>query len=479
MSLQEHVKRQLEQANLLEPTTRLIVGVSGGPDSLTLLHLLKEIYPPDRIHVAHLDHGLRPSAAAEAKFVAATATAWGIEHTIERIDTIALARQEGWSLEEAGRNARYNLFARLAAKTGAGAIAVGHNADDQAETVLMHLLRGSGLTGLRAMQPISHLPGTPTVLLLRPLLDISREQIKAYCRQHNLQPVSDLSNQDPTYTRNRIRQHLLPLLAEYNPQIKSHLRQLATLVAADDDLLNTLLQQKWPDIVAETTSDWIIFERSEWQALPLSLRRRSLRQAIARLHSSPSDLTFRALEQARQVAETGDTGAQTDLPGNLILSVSYSKITIQRREATIPVTAPQLPSPATLTLPIPGHIELTGHWYIEATELSDIDLEQIKANQDPWLAFIDIASATELQIRPRRPGERMQPLGMGGHSAKIKDIMINHKIDATLRPLWPLVTTDAHPIWLTGYHIDRRARVTSTSRRVIQLQCRQRQPIHI
>ena len=475
MPLQEPVQALLKQAGLLEPpaAARLIVGVSGGPDSLALLHVLRQIYPPASLIVAHLHHGLRPEADAGERLVVETAAAWNIACHVERVDVITLARQQGWTLEEAGRQARYHFFARLAAQLGAGAVAVAHNAGDQAETVLMHFLRGSGLAGLRGMQPVSQVPDAPGLILLRPFLEIGRAEIEAYCREHNLHPHEDRTNLELSFLRNRLRHELLPLLAHYNPQIKSHLQHLATVVAADDDLLDTLLQQQWPDLLEERASDWIVLDRQKWLALPLSLRRRSLRRAIAQLQSSLAGLGFRSLEQARLVAETGNVGARASLPGGLVLSVGYDRLAIKRETATLPTSVPQLPGAALIALTVPGRVDLANHWCIEATELSDVDLEQVAANQDPWLAFIDRDAAQALQVRPRRPGERFQPLGMGGQSAKVKDVMINRKIDARLRPLWPLVANDTHLIWLVGHQIDQRARVTAASRRLLQLRCRQ------
>lgn len=481
MPLQEPVRALLKQAGLLEPQAvgKIIVGVSGGPDSLALLHVLRQICPPASLVAAHLHHGLRPEADAGERLVVETAAAWNIACHVERADVVTLARQQGWTLEEAGRKARYHFFARLAAQVGAAAVAVAHNAGDQAETVLMHFLRGSGLTGLRGMQPISQVPDAPDLILLRPFLEIGRPEIEAYCREHNLHPHEDRSNLEPSFLRNRLRHELLPLLAEYNPQIERHLQHLATVVAADDDLLNALLQQKWPDLVEESASEWITLDRQKWLALPLSLRRRSLRRAIAQLQPTLADLTFRSLEQARQVAETGNVGARASLPGDLALSVGYARLAIKRETAVLPITAPQLPGAEPIALPIPGRVELANHWYIEATELNDVNLELVAANRDPWLAFIDLAAAQALQIRPRRPGERFQPLGMGGQSAKVKDVMINRKIDARLRPFWPLVANDTHLIWLVGHQLDRRARVTATSRRLVQLRCRPSGPLYM
>jgi tRNA(Ile)-lysidine synthase len=218
MSVEVRARELLSQAGLTG-RHRLVVAVSGGPDSLALLHLLsrRELHPAANLVVGHLNHQLRPSAAADATFVAETAAAWGLECHTESVDVAGLARRDGLSLEEAGRGARYQFLARLAHAVGAAHVAAGHNADDQAETVLMHFLRGAGLSGLRGMRPAGPLPGDPAITLLRPFLTTGRAEIEAYCQEHGLAPLTDASNTDTTYFRNRLRHELLPYLAGYNP----------------------------------------------------------------------------------------------------------------------------------------------------------------------------------------------------------------------------------------------------------------------
>jgi tRNA(Ile)-lysidine synthase len=203
------------------PGAPLIVAVSGGPDSLALLHMLarQSLLPAEALLVAHLDHALRPSSAAEAHFVAATAAEWGVAGRVERVDVRTLAETGRLTLEAAARQARYDFLARVVTEAGGRAIATGHTADDQAETVLMHILRGSGTAGLRGMLPASPVPGHPHLTLLRPWLRASRAEIVAYCQEHRLRPITDESNTDPAYFRNRLRHELLPLLAAYNPHV--------------------------------------------------------------------------------------------------------------------------------------------------------------------------------------------------------------------------------------------------------------------
>ena len=209
----------------------LVVGVSGGPDSLALLHILQQ-QGSELLIVAHLDHGLRADSKTDAADLAELVGSWGLPFHGRRVDVAALAESRGWSVEEAGRNARYLFLAEVARLAHTDQIAVGHNADDQAETILLHLLRGSGLGGLRGMSPAGSVPGAPEMTLLRPLLTITRAEIEAYCARHGLQPALDHSNLDTTYLRNRLRHELLPQLASHNLQIARHLRQMGLIAGA-------------------------------------------------------------------------------------------------------------------------------------------------------------------------------------------------------------------------------------------------------
>ncbi len=451
------------------PTAKLLIAVSGGPDSLALLHLLHTIFPPESLVVAHLNHGWRVEAEVEAEFVRATAVALDIPCHIEKTDVIGLARAEGLSLEEAGRQARYDFFVRLARQVGARAVVVGHHADDQAETVLMHLLRGSGLAGLRGMLPVSPLSGADDLWLLRPLLTTTRAEIEEYCREHSLNPIIDPSNEDTTYFRNRLRHELLPHLTSYNPQIASRLQHLAAVTAADYELLETLAQEKWVEIAKESGADWLKVDKSAWQALPLSLRRSTLRLAVRQLRSDLRDVGFQSIEQARLVAEQGDTGSQATLPGGVMLTVGYDQLTITAASGVAPTLLPQVVGDTAVPLPIPGRIKLANGWVLTTKILEHADWAQVMVNPDPWQAFV--AVERPLFLRTRQPGERMQPLGMSGQSGKLKEIMIDRKIPARLRSDWPLVVTESHPVWLVGHLVDERVRLTAVSAPVVHLQC--------
>jgi tRNA(Ile)-lysidine synthase len=460
-----------ESPTYLPPQAKLIIAVSGGPDSLALLHLLRTIYPPEYLAVAHLNHQLRPSAADEAQFVADTAAAWHIPYYSREVNVHALAAEQKLSIEAAGRLARYQYFAELANELDAGSVAVAHHADDQAETVLMHILRGSGLAGLRGMLPVATLAGASSCLLIRPFLHISRFDIEAYCEQHNLQPRHDESNVDTTLFRNRIRHELLPLLATYNSQIKIRLQQLATVTAADYELLDKLLQESWTAVLHAYSSHSIQLKRALWLSLPLSLRRRALRYAVQQLRPFLHDIGFLPIEQARQIIETGHTGAQSALPGDLTLIVGYEYLTLTDDARLLPADLPQLPDDALLAIPVPGQIQLPNGWMLTASLPENRDLSQIQNNDNRWTAYMDVAESGQLTVRARRPGERFQPLGMKGRTVKVKEFMINRKISAHLRQRWPLVVWQDQVVWVVGHHLDERVRVTAASTHIIKLEC--------
>jgi tRNA(Ile)-lysidine synthase len=465
---------QITAVSSLQPyfqsSEKWVVGVSGGPDSLALLHLLWQIVGAERLVVGHLNHGLRPTAAAEAEFVAQTAAAWHIPFYQQTRDVAALAREAGLSLEAAGRQARYTFLAEIAQTVEAKLVAVGHHADDQVETILLHLLRGTGLAGLRGMELVRPLPHAPDYLLLRPLLYSSRADIEAYCRDHQLQPRHDETNIDTRFQRNWLRHELLPQLVDYNPRIKRHLQQMAEIVAADLSLLDDLTTGIWPGVLAGQGDDWLALDRSAWQAQPLALRRRLLRRAVQQL-APGAEIGFRTLEQARLLAEAEGSGTTAVLPENIQFEVDYERLRLRRESAVIPPRAPQLPTMNPLPLPIPGQVALANGWWVESAVIDPFDQAAIENNPDPWTVFLDGEQAGTLYLRPRRPGERMQPLGLNGRSAKLKEIMVNRKIPAALRARWPIVANDDHLLWLVGHVVDERVYVTAVTRQVWRITC--------
>jgi tRNA(Ile)-lysidine synthase len=486
MSLVKLVRQAVERHDLLPRGESIVVGVSGGPDSLCLLHVLRRLADDYdlTLHVAHLNHQIRGTeAAADAAFVADVAALWSLSCTVAARDVPALARQYKLAIEEAARRARYTFLAEVAGLVGSRTVAVGHNADDQAETVLMHFLRGAGLAGLRGMLPKTPLADyrllegqTGAALsLVRPLLETSRVEIEAYCAKHNLRPCFDRSNLDTTYFRNRLRHELFPYLETYRSNIREVIRRTARVAAEDYALLREVLEDAWARITQFADNKTIIFDLAGWRALPLSLQRATLREAVHRLRKSLRDINFVHIEDAVMVAQEKDTGAVASLPQGLRLTVGYETLTVAGEDyRPLPLDWPALQKKY-LPLALPGRTPLPGPagWRVEARWLSPDELpSEWATNPDPWQAFLDGEMADEgLALRQRRPGDRFQPQGMGGRSKSLSDFLINVKVPATWRDWVPLVvgSKDDRILWVAGWRLDEQARVTPETEQVLWL----------
>lgn len=455
-----HVKAYIERHGLLTRGQALAVGVSGGPDSLVLLHLLTRLRPDYdlKLRAAHLHHGLRPGADAEAEFVAGIAQAWDVPCTVEKVDVAALAKAERLSLEEAGRRARYAFFARLAPVA-----AVAHTADDQAETVLMHFLRGAGMAGLRGM-----LPKTESVI--RPLLATSRRQVEDYAAAHQLAPRIDPTNLDVTFFRNRLRHELLPLLEGYNPNIREILCRTAQVAAGEYELLQRVVEAARADMAQQSDSPGVLaFHLTRWRAQPPAMQRALLRSAVDQLRPGLRDVDFAPIDHAVRWAQTAQSGHTADVAAGLCLKVIASSLVLcewdRAREERPPAAAP---------LAVPGETTFLG-WHATAQELKTWDRAAIDENKDEWMAYLDAALAP-FELRTRRPGDRFQPLGMAEGSMKLSDFMINRKIAVDKRGAWPLLASGGQVVWVCGCRLSHRARVTAQTKRVIRVALRRLGP---
>ncbi|MBP1465649.1 tRNA lysidine(34) synthetase TilS [Candidatus Chloroploca sp. M-50] len=460
-----HVRTVLRRYHLDHPEVLLLVAVSGGPDSLVLLHLLTKLRAQggSQLHVAHLDHGIRPEAAAEAQYVATLAATWGVPATFARRDVPALAKAHAEGLPAAARRARYHFLASTAMEIGAGAVVVAHQADDQAETVLLHLLRGAGLAGLRGMrEAVPWDEWAPSELsrstqdapaLLRPLLAIPREQLLAYATHQGLEPVDDPSNRAERYARTRIRQ-LLPILANENPQLVAALGRTARVVADDYAFIQSQLDHVWPDL-ATVRAGFVALQRERLLNLPLALQRQALRRAAE--HLGVTDLSLTLIETAREAMY--HVGRQFQLGHALALEVEYATLLLSQPGYQQLADVPQL-SNDEIHLPIPGVVELGNGWWCFVQE-------EPPAEPDAWWVALDADRlAGSLILRRRRAGDRFRPVG-GPGSRKVQDFMVDRKLPRRLRDGWPLLVTPTAIVWLAGMRADERFLASPTTQRTI------------
>ena len=457
------VRSFVQRYSLLAHSQQLVIGVSGGPDSLTLLHLLTRLRAEYdlQLRAAHLNHQLRSEADADSDFVARVAASWNVPCTVERVNVESFARENKLSIEEAGRRARYEFFSRLG-----NVVAVAHNADDQAETVLMHFLRGSGVGGLRGMLPKTSNPWAvnSSQWIIRPLLNITRKEIEAYCLQHNLQPRIDSTNTDTTYFRNRLRHELLPTLETYNPNIREILCRVAEVTSGDYDLLRGVIQTAWDAAaISPTDSDLVAFDLAKWRAMPLALQRALLRQAVQQLRSDTRDVDFVPIDNAARWIMSAQSGQTADLLAGLCVRVSGSLLKVCEWQTL------SLRSPISLQVPLSlNEVIRFDEWQITATILDSWLLEEIESNADSSVAHLD-GSFDSLILRARRAGDRFEPLGMNGKTIKLSDFMINQKIPLEDRERLPILVDGGSVLWVCGYRLSGRAKVSRQTQRVLRV----------
>ena len=463
----------------LEPDRPLVVGVSGGPDSLCLLDILHQM--GYSLVVAHFDHQLRPDSGLDAARVGSLAQNLGLPFVLGSLDVAAFARERRLSIEEAARIARYRFLYAAARQHSAQAVAVAHTADDQVETVLMHLLRGAGLSGLKGMayrsetpgwDPDGDLAGVGPVPLVRPLLGIWRTEILKYCQEHHLEPMHDPSNADVAFFRNRLRHELIPYLGQYNPRIKEALWRTAQVLAADQAVLEEVTHQAWLRCVSGQGAGYVMLSLGELRGLSLGLQRGVLRQAITCLRPHLRDIDFAAVERAVDCAAQPPHTGQVDLTGGLSLYFEYERLFVMEAGALLTDDDwPQMAGGEARSLAIPGELSLDNGWAIACEPVHFAGWNGLSAlKSSPYHAWLDAATLSQpLTVRVVRPGERFAPLGMGGHSMKLSDFFINQGLPRRARSNWPLVCSADQVAWVPGYRPAHPFRVQETTREVVHL----------
>jgi tRNA(Ile)-lysidine synthase len=454
---ENQVSRYIEEEALLPSGSRIVVGVSGGPDSTALLLILGRLSKMRSLELAaaYFDHRLwgREAANREQAVVAKLAAKAGVDLVCGDADVRHLAREGKLSLEDAARRARYEFLGRSALDAGAGFVAVGHTLDDQAETVLMHILRGAGLTGVAGMSPRSSLPvpGFAGVELVRPLLQVRRAETARYCRDSGLMPLEDDSNRSHAYLRNRVRLDLMPALAGYNNDAAGALARLAA--AAREDL--GFIESEGERLFADA-GGVVGLDRNLLRSSHPALRRQAVRAAVVALLGDVQGFSERHWAALGRVAR-GPTGSHLDLPRSIVADVLPTLLRLRLREDVASTLAIQ----GALAFPVPGEGAL-GAW-------------RFRAANEPlpgalMVAEVDAAAAgSVLTVRSRRTGDRFQPLGLSG-TKKLKDYFTDAHVARGERDAIPIFEAAEGILWVAGHRIADRARPVA-GRPTIVLSC--------
>lgn len=452
----------------------LLVAVSGGGDSLALLYALCRLRQDFdlRLRGAHLNHKLRADASdADAAFVQDTFRRLAIPCEIHSADVAAYRRARGLSLEDAARRLRYRFLADAAARCNAHAVAVAHTADDQAETLLLHIIRGSGLAGLRGMQPLERLTiGDADLALFRPLLGVSRAQTYAYCAALGLQPRHDETNLSVEHARNRIRLELLPLMERVNPAARDALLRLASNAAEDGSYIQEQADAVWREVARQSDGSGVVAldARLLAQQHP-AIQSRVLRRAVhaARGSADGIDIDRNHILAMRRML-TGPAGKTLSLPGGILFAAGYGDARIGPADAV--QAALRLPAiEGERPLAVPGETRVGG-WRIAADVCEDAacarDVGQCGDAAEETLDLDRLGG--ELRLRARLPGDRFQPLGMA-HSKKLQDFMVDERIPREMRDGIPLLVSSKGIACVVGWRIAHWARVRDDTRRWLRL----------
>jgi len=468
--LERRVLRYIQGHGLFSAAQRALLAVSGGPDSTALLLVLAHLSASGGLKLdlwlAHFDHRLRPQAEREAEkaFLSALAAELGLPMLLGQGDVRGHARQHRLSLEEAARELRYRFLAEQAEKAAINVVATGHTADDQAETVLLHLVRGSGLTGLAGMRPSSSwpFPGHDDLLLVRPLLEVSRGETERYCQEEGLSPCLDVTNLLLGPLRNRIRHQLLPLLRRYNPKIEGALLRLSAATASDLAYLDETAAASWHALAVKDEGS-VGFPRSELAELAPAIRSRLLQAACQ--HLLADDRQIEAVHIRSMVEALAKPAAsRLSLPGGLTFAVDGESVRLTLGPEAVADVGPIPETP----LAVPGRTTVAG-WLIEAETLPG---RRVEVGADPYEAFLDYqAVGGQLTVRSRRRGDRFRPLGLGGEK-KLQDYLVDAKVPRYERDGVPLACASWGIAGVVGHRIDERARVREDTRAVLHLEFR-------
>ncbi len=448
----------------------VVVAFSGGPDSLCLLEVLAGLVSSGRLDLrlsaCHVDHRLRPCSGSDAKFARRRAESLGIGFALRSEDVGEAAAREGRCIEDAARQVRYRLLEEAARSAGARFVATGHNLDDQAETVLMRILRGTGIAGLSGIKPLRPiLPGS-AITLLRPLLDVSRAQILSYLKGRDLSYLTDETNADTSYLRNRVRAHLLPLLEEhYSPAVRASLARMAQSAHGATELLEAEIDKAYAAALIENSDNSVTLSLTQLGTAGGYSLYGIVKRAFESLGLAGVLTVARFTPIAHAVREGRTSGRLTPGAG---ASVEFQ----DERLLVTRLSFPGPPSEWEVELQVPGVTQveqLNAAVFAEIVDRRDFDLEAFRESKSSLEEALDAhAAGTARVVRSLRPGERFAPRGLDG-TKKVSDFLIDLKVPLRQKGREAVVCAGGRIAWLLGRRLDGRFAVTEGSRRVLLL----------
>ena len=430
---------------------KVLIGLSGGPDSLCLADMMEKI--GIQVLVMHINHGIRPEADdAEVSVRNLSQRRWWKLFST-RVDCVKYAVNNKLSLESAARELRYKALFTYAIENQLDAVMTAHSADDQVETILMHLMRGSGMAGLVGMRYRTlPNPWSTTIPLMRPFLGFWRREILDYCHQEGLNPIMDPSNLENQFLRNRIRNELLPLMETYNPKVKNHIWSMANTISEDNNELECLVNNAWMNCVEWERRGGIAINLEKLSNQSLAIIRRLIRKVLRVIKPEHEEgFSLADVERMMDFIQQPTQTRQMEWIAGLWVSMESKLLIIYDPLLLIDPICPRISSNLELFLDIPGRIDLETGWALEAVwlEKKDMPIEMIRENP-----FRAILSGDQLQlplrVRGYQPGDQFEPLGMPGKYLNLGDFFTNARIPKRVRYNIPLVINRDEIIWVCG-----------------------------
>lgn len=448
--------KTIEENGLILPKENILAGISGGIDSVVLLDLLvklKEVFDYN-LYVAHLNHGVRGiDADRDEAFVEELSKKYNLQFFSKKVDMNRYAKENKISSEEAGRILRYGFFREVLSTLGSGKIAVAHNKNDQAETIMHRIIRGSGIDGLIGMKFKSQ-------DIIRPILNIKRSEIYEYLILNDLDYVEDYTNAKTMYQRNKIRLELFPYIEEnFNPNIVDSLYRLSKNAQADAEALDEIAEKKFKLLMKKKDNNSIIIQGSILNEETPAIRNRIIRKAIFYLCDDIVDIDQKHIEMVSDLLKSNTTGKSIDIGKSIKAKISYGNLHLQLEKPESLAFEPR-----ELSLGENLVEELNLKLNIEIVDLSDINYNLSNTK------YFDYDKIKEpIIIRTRKNGDVFYPLGLNGKK-KIKKYFIDKKVPSEERDKIPLICDDNNIIWVVGYDISDIFKITNKTQRVLKMQ---------
>jgi len=466
------VEKTVSTYGMLKPKDSVVVGVSGGPDSVALLHVLLTLASRFslRLGVAHLNHCLRQKDSdKDAEFVASLAGKFDLPCYVHKEDVRKYQIENKLSLEEAARRVRYTFFNSVSETNRFNKIALGHHCDDNAELILMNLFRGSGPQGISGIPPVRD------GKIIRPLINLKRSEIIDYLDAKGLKYVLDTSNWETRYLRNRIRLHLIPLLKEsYNPKIIETLNRLAAIIGSEEKWIEDIIFPLFEKTALSVQDDIVSFSVPRLKEINISAQRRIIRKAIARIKGDLRRITFSHIDSIISLLESGPAYKNLDFPDRIRIQrnrdvLIFSKEKNALRDLNVKYgQAEKIAFEYKIAKPEPIFIKEIGA-HMKFSEMDIENLSDFRRTGQHAGFFDKDALSFPLVLRNFQPGDRFKPLGMAG-TQKVKKFFIDKKVPKTERTRCPILLSRGKIVWVVGHRIDESVKVTPSTRNVLKME---------